>query len=92
MDDIRQAKSKDIANYVVIYKILGIHRELSIKCMEELHRREQAGDDFDYTAYINKEGEKSPGELVELIVQDVNHFAGKAPQHDDITLLVMKIQ
>jgi len=60
MDDIRQAKSKDIANYVVIYKILGIHRELSIKCMEELHRREQAGDDFDYTAYINKEVEKSP--------------------------------
>lgn len=60
MSDIKQAKSKDIANYVVIYKILGIHRELSIECMEELHRRKQAGDDFDYMSYIDEEVEKSP--------------------------------
>lgn len=39
---------------------------------------------------IEKEGWRSASEIVEHIVSDVNAFAGKAPQHDDITLLVMK--
>ncbi|MCH9627760.1 MAG: hypothetical protein S4CHLAM2_14030 [Chlamydiales bacterium] len=41
---------------------------------------------------IENEGEKSASALVRRIVADVNDFAGKAPQHDDITLLVMKIE
>lgn len=41
---------------------------------------------------VETEGEKSASTLVERIVSDVNDFAGEAPQHDDITLLVMKIE
>lgn len=42
-------------------------------------------------ALIQKEGGGSAKELAEKIVDEVNAFAGKAPQHDDITLLVMNV-
>lgn len=41
-------------------------------------------------ALIQKEGGNSAKDLAEKIVDEVNAFAGTAPQHDDITLLVMK--
>jgi len=34
---------------------------------------------------------QTSAELIQTIVKQVEHFVGKAPQHDDITLLVMKI-
>lgn len=40
---------------------------------------------------LKLEGNKSALEIVEKIVAQVNIFVGSAPQHDDITLLVMKI-
>lgn len=40
---------------------------------------------------IEKEGWRGSSELVEHILQQLNQFVGKAPQHDDITLLIMKI-
>ncbi|MCC5831938.1 MAG: PP2C family protein-serine/threonine phosphatase [Chlamydiales bacterium] len=39
---------------------------------------------------IKAEGWRSSSDIVERIVADVNTFSDKAPQHDDITLLVMK--
>jgi len=39
---------------------------------------------------IRSEGWRNASELVERIVTNVNEFAGTAPQHDDITLLIMK--
>jgi sigma-B regulation protein RsbU (phosphoserine phosphatase) len=39
---------------------------------------------------IRTEGWRTSSDIVERIVRDVNLFAGKAPQHDDITLLIMK--
>lgn len=44
------------------------------------------------TDCLAKEGGESPAEIIERLVSDVTAFAGKAPQHDDITLLVMKVK
>lgn len=41
---------------------------------------------------LEKHGEKTAAEIVEKIVEAVNAFVGKAPQHDDITLVVMKVK
>lgn len=40
---------------------------------------------------IQSEGWRSASELVEQIAKQVDHFVGQTPQHDDITLLIMKI-
>jgi sigma-B regulation protein RsbU (phosphoserine phosphatase) len=40
---------------------------------------------------LKQEGAKGASQIVEAIVGQVNHFAGSMSQHDDITLLVMKI-
>jgi len=41
---------------------------------------------------LRQNGDKSASQIVEAIVGQVNHFAGSASQHDDITLLAMKIK
>lgn len=41
--------------------------------------------------FLLKMGGKSASEVAEALLKEVNSFAGEAPQHDDITLLVMKI-
>ncbi len=40
---------------------------------------------------IREEGSRGASEIREKILRDVDTFVGTAPQHDDITLLVMKI-
>ncbi|MFC2049400.1 PP2C family protein-serine/threonine phosphatase, partial [Chlamydiota bacterium] len=40
---------------------------------------------------IRESGDKSATELAAEIVRRVSQFVGEAPQHDDITLLAMKI-
>lgn len=42
-------------------------------------------------ACLQEMGEKRASEIVEEIVKSVNTFVGHAPQHDDITLLIMKV-
>lgn len=42
-------------------------------------------------ACIREAGNKTASDLVQEIVSRVEQFVGKAPQHDDITLLAMKI-
>ena len=44
-----------LAAQVVIYKALGLRRQLAIKCMEELMKRKLAGNDFDYDSFVEKE-------------------------------------
>ncbi len=43
-------------------------------------------------AVIARDGHKSAGALIDAIVADVDHFRAGAPQPDDLTLLVMKVQ
>lgn len=35
---------------------------------------------------------KSPDDLVKAVIEDINAFTGNIPQHDDITMIVFKIQ
>lgn len=52
--------SKALAVQIVVFRLLGIRKEIAIKCMEELQRRRQNGDDFKFEEYIEKELKKSP--------------------------------
>lgn len=60
MEDLKNLKSEALAAQVVIYRMLGINKELSIKCMEELLIRKNNSDEFDYEKYIIEELNKSP--------------------------------
>ena len=37
------------------------------------------------------DGDQGAKQIVEKIAEHVNTFVGQAPQHDDLTILVMKI-
>lgn len=41
---------------------------------------------------LDKNKEAAPAELIEKVKADVDHFAGEAPQFDDITMLALKIR
>lgn len=40
---------------------------------------------------ILEHGHRSPKELLDAIVEDVRKFSGDVPQHDDITLLIVRV-
>lgn len=39
---------------------------------------------------LNREGDASPERILENVKEDLDTFAGEAPQFDDITMLCMK--
>lgn len=58
---LKEANSKALATQIVIHRLLGIRKDLAIKCMQELKRREvEDKDDFNYLLFIEDELEKSP--------------------------------
>lgn len=59
-DNIKKAGSKNLAGYVIAYRLLGVYKELSIKCMEELMNRRSAGDEFNFEEYIENELKDAP--------------------------------
>ena len=52
--------AEDLAACVVVYRTLGIDKELAKTCMQELAKRRQGGLDFDYEAYIDSAIEQMP--------------------------------
>jgi len=44
--------SEVLASHVVVYKTIGLDRELAQVCMKELSRRRSLGEDFDYEQFI----------------------------------------
>lgn len=52
------AQSKDIAAYVVLYRVLGSGKDFAMICMAELGRRRSLGDDFIFEDFINTEVKK----------------------------------
>jgi hypothetical protein len=58
--DIKKAGSKNLAGYVIAYRLLGVYKELSILCMEELMNRRANGDIFDFEEYIENELKDAP--------------------------------
>lgn len=63
--DIKNFSSKALAAHVVVYRLLGLNKDLATKCMIELSNRKAAGDEFDYDAYITDELKKSPKPYLE---------------------------
>lgn len=59
-EDIKKASSKNLAGFIVAYRLLGIHKELSILCMEELSNRRNSGDTFNFEEYIENELKDAP--------------------------------
>lgn len=58
---LSKAKPEALAAQVVIYRLLGIRKEISIKCMAELERRKAEENlEFDYKKYIDEELANSP--------------------------------
>ena len=43
-------------------------------------------------AFINQSGDLSSKQIADALVKEVAIFAGEAPQHDDLTVLVLRVQ
>lgn len=54
------ASSEALAAYIVMYRTLGINKELAKVCMEELSRRRKLGEDFDYETFIEEKVKTIP--------------------------------
>lgn len=55
-----QASSDALAAHIVLYKALGMNKLTAISCMQELGRRRQLEEDFDYESFIEIESSKIP--------------------------------
>jgi len=53
-------ESKALAAHVVVYRLLGINKELAISCMEELSERKHKGDEFEFEKYIEDQLKDMP--------------------------------
>lgn len=58
--NLENVTNETLAAHVVVYRLIGVNKDLSIKCMEELVKRKNGGSDFDYEKYIKEELDKSP--------------------------------
>lgn len=44
--------SESLASYIVAYKYLNINKDFAVFCMNELSRRRNLGEDFDFESFI----------------------------------------
>ena len=58
--EVSKWSSNALAANVVVYRSLGINKELSLACMSELLRREKFGDNFKFEDFIDRELAKMP--------------------------------
>lgn len=58
IDEVPDADSKLLAVHVVVYRGLGIKKDLAIACMSELAKRRSDGEEFDYESFIEQESAK----------------------------------
>ncbi len=59
-DSIPEQPSTKLADIVIAFRYLGWYRDLSIKSMEELSKRREAGDSFQFEQYIEDNIAKLP--------------------------------
>lgn len=60
IDDVPEADSKVLAAQVVVYRTLGINKDLAKACMEELAARRKNGEEFNYEDYIDEKVAEIP--------------------------------
>lgn len=58
--DVKKITSKVLAIRVVLYRVFGMDKELSLLCMKELAVRRENGDNFNYENFIDEEIKKFP--------------------------------
>lgn len=63
--DVRAAKistapSEALCGYVVLFRTLALEKEFSIVCMQELMRRRELGDEFDFESFIEEKCKDIP--------------------------------
>jgi len=59
-NNISTIDSKSLAAYIVLYRTLGMHKDLALICMQELCVRRGNGDNFEYEKFIDEEIAKVP--------------------------------
>ena len=81
--------SKSLAAHVVIYKTLGMDEEIALLCMQELVKRRELGEDFEYETFIEEEIKKIPQmkginlpEMGKRIMSDPKSFASLIGKND----------
>jgi hypothetical protein len=57
------ANTKDLCDYVAMYRVLKIGKDIAIKCMVELDNRKNIDNTIDYQLMINDSVEKLKLEL-----------------------------
>jgi hypothetical protein len=60
IEDVPLADSKVLAAQVVVYRTLGIHKELAKACMAELSARRKGGEEFEYEDFIDEKVGEMP--------------------------------
>lgn len=63
---VPEATPEALAAYVVVYRTLGMDKELAALCMKELANRRADGLEFDYESYIEEKVAEMPNK------QDLN--------------------
>jgi hypothetical protein len=74
-NNLLEVEAKDLAAYVVIYRALGINKELALLCMQQLCKRRSDGDSFEYEGFIEDELAKFP-RAVEIKTKDIISLIG----------------
>ena len=54
IDNIPSFTSEKLADIIVLNRYLGLYDDLAAEAMEELVKRREAGETFEYEAYINE--------------------------------------
>ena len=54
IDNVEKFTSQRLCDIIVCYRYLGLHKSLSILCMEELGKRRVNGDNFIFEKYIEE--------------------------------------
>lgn len=57
---IKSATSKNLAGYVIVYRMFKLYKDIAAKCMQELMIRRESGDEFDFEKYIKDEVSAAP--------------------------------
>lgn len=57
---VKDLTSKALSAHVVVFRLLGINKDLAIECMEELCSRRDHGDEFKFESYIEEQLKDMP--------------------------------
>lgn len=59
-ENINKFSTKKLCEIIICNRYLGVYADLITKCMEELSKRRENGDDFNFEEFIETEMNKLP--------------------------------